>query len=88
MKLTYWYVVNLADKNSYSIRARTRREALAERALWGKEADRRFGPVTKCVVEYRDAFDLLSHCLGEGGVAAESRAQNAIQGSYDTDEES
>jgi hypothetical protein len=26
-----------------------------------------FGPVKKVSFEYRDAFDLMSECLGEGG---------------------
>lgn len=65
MKLTYWVCPCKDDHQCYGVRARTRREALAEREQLGVE---RFGKPVKMVVEYRDAFDLATQALGEGGL--------------------
>lgn len=65
MKLTYWVCVALNDTRAYSIRARTRREAKAQREADGPK---RYGRPQKVTVEYKDAFDLVCHALGEGGI--------------------
>lgn len=72
MKLTYWTAENLNDHNCYSIRARTKKEAKAIKAIKG-EGD--YGLVTKVVVEYKDGFDLMAQCLDEGGLLPEKIAQ-------------
>jgi hypothetical protein len=69
MKLTYWYARALDDSNCYSIRARTKKAALAIKANCEY-----YGPVTKIEVEYADGFDLLSLALGEGGLLEEDTA--------------
>jgi hypothetical protein len=66
MKLTYW-VAESIDNRAYSIRTRTRREAVAIR----NERPDRYGPVFKVLVEYRDALDLVQQALGEGGIEYE-----------------
>jgi hypothetical protein len=71
MKLTYWYAKLEDDANCYSIRERTKREAVAEKNLRGPE---RFGPVVKVEVEYASAFDLMKDCMSEGGLGEESQA--------------
>jgi hypothetical protein len=35
----------------------------------------------KVVVDYKDGFDLLDQCVGEGGLIEESQAQWAAEGS-------
>ena len=73
MKLTYWYARALDDSNCYSIRARTKKAALAIKANC-EEYNKYYGPVTKIEVEYADGFDLLSLALGEGGLLEEDTA--------------
>lgn len=68
MKLTYWYAARRDDSNCYSIRAKTKKEAVAERERRGEED---YGEVKKIEVYYTDAFDLLTQCLGEGGIGDE-----------------
>lgn len=63
MKVSYWYAQCLNDSQSYSIRCRTKKEALAAR----KGREKEFGPVIKVEVEYSDGFDLLTNCMGEHG---------------------
>jgi hypothetical protein len=63
MKLTYWYAECLRDSEVYSIRERTRKEALAQREERGTE---NYGPVTKVSIEYDDGFSLMQECMGEG----------------------
>jgi hypothetical protein len=63
MKLTYWVCENLYDRQSYNIRATTRREALRLKAM---DPDG-YGPVKKVTVEYDNGFELVNLCLGEGG---------------------
>jgi hypothetical protein len=67
MKLVYWCCASLRDSPAYSIRTRTRREATAERAKLGEHA-KDYGTPVKITVEYRDAFDLVTQALGEGGI--------------------
>ena len=66
MKLTYWCCACLDDHYVYSIRAKTRKEAL-RRKLEEDEGGESYGEPTKVTVEYRDGFELLSLCLEEGG---------------------
>jgi len=75
MKLTYWYAEHLYDSERYSIRARTRREALAMRAA---EPDT-FGPVLKVTIEYQDGFDLLAYCTSEAWGCEEANARKDAQ---------
>lgn len=76
MKLTYWYAECLDDADCYSIRTRTKREAVKLRAGYDVEPvnPERFGPVIKVFVEYRDGFDLLGKCTDEGKMWWESSA--------------
>jgi len=64
-KLTYWVAPINDDHPCYNIRTKTKREALALVEEYGAE---RFGKVQKCVVYYKDAFDLATHAMGEGGL--------------------
>ena len=64
-KLTYWVAPIKDDHRCYNIRTKTKREALALVEEYGAE---RFGKVQKVVVYYRDAFDLATHAMGEGGI--------------------
>ena len=64
-KLTYWVAPIKDDHSCYNIRTKTKRKALALVEEYGAE---RFGKVQKVVVYYRDAFDLASMAMGEGGL--------------------
>ena len=64
MRLVYWKCACLDDSDAYSIRERTRKKAVEIREQDGRE---RFGEPVKITVEYRDGFDLMRMCLGEGG---------------------
>ena len=65
MKLTYWVCENLKDRPCYSIRTKTRREAvyLSNHTSWPPGS---FGKPVKVTLEYADAFDLMRACLSEG----------------------
>lgn len=63
--LTYWVSECLDDAKAYSIRTKTKREALAERAL--RHDPHNYGDPVKVSVQYRDGFDLATQCLEEGG---------------------
>ena len=67
MKLTYWHIQHQSDSDCYSIRTRTKREALAFAEEHWNKSD--FDPksVHKVTVEYDSAFDLMDQCLSEGG---------------------
>lgn len=69
MKLTYWVAESIPNGPAYSIRTRTRREAVA----LSSQRPGHYGPVFKVVVEYRDALDLVDQALGEGGIEYERR---------------
>ena len=72
MKLTYWVADYLIDSACYSIRAKTRREVIAEVAAAYRPES--YSKPRKVVVEYRDAFDLLEQCCsGEDRIAADDR---------------
>jgi hypothetical protein len=62
MKLTYWVAPCLDDSPAYNIRAKTKRDCLAEREARGA---RSYGEPQKHVIEYDDAFDLMEQCLSE-----------------------
>ena len=64
MKLTYWVAECLNDSSCYSIRRKTKREVKEAVAEYRKG----YGPPHKIVVEYTDAFDLLTQCLSEGRI--------------------
>lgn len=64
-KLTYWVAPIKDDHSCYNIRTKTKREALALVEAYGSE---RFGKVQKSVVYYKDAFDLATMAMGEGGL--------------------
>ena len=61
MTLTYWYAACLDDSNVYSVRERTKKEAL--RVIAGRTGD--YGPVIKLSVRYKDGFDLMEKCSQE-----------------------
>ncbi len=63
-KFSYWHAQHLTDVPAYNVRAKTKREALALKREIGPQE---YGPVEKVTVEYRDTFDLIEKCLGEGG---------------------
>ena len=73
MRLTYWTATIIGDNPAYSIRARTKGEAVAERAYRSADFGEVYGPVMKVVVEYASGFDLLEQCLSEGGHDHEPR---------------
>lgn len=73
MKVTYWYAELKDDSNVYSIRTRTKREAVQ---LRNEEPDR-YRPVVKVVVEYATAFQLLEYLSGESAGYEEMVATEA-----------
>jgi hypothetical protein len=62
MKLSYWYAPRIDDSDAYSIRARTKKQALEDL----EDAYGQFGSVRKVTVEYQDGFDLMMQCMSEG----------------------
>jgi hypothetical protein len=75
-RLIYWCCAILDDSRSYNIRAKTKREAADQRQRFGAA---RFGPPTKIVIEYRDAFDLMIELTGEGASMLEQAAEDATE---------
>lgn len=67
-KLTYWICHCLDDSPAFSIRARTRGEAEAERKRkqWGLRPQ--YSCPMKVTVEYENPLHLLQMALGEGGI--------------------
>ena len=63
-KLTYWYCECIGDSDSYSIIAKTKKEAMEKRTQQG---ERHYEKPEKRVIDYRDAFDLFDWCTSEGG---------------------
>lgn len=57
MKLTYWYAGRIDDRDCYSIVAKTKKECLD---IVNKTTYGNFELPVKRVIEYKDAFDLLS----------------------------
>jgi hypothetical protein len=62
--LTYWYAECIGDSDAYSIVAKTKKEALAQREERG--TDSYMEPIKKTLF-YKDAFDLFNWATGEGG---------------------
>jgi hypothetical protein len=71
MKLVYWVAECLNDSHVYSIRERTRRACIEQLKKAGAfcASPPNYGTPHKVVVEYDSAFDLLTKCLSEGGIA-------------------
>lgn len=70
MTLTYWIAHCLTDSPAYSIRRKTKKEVQA--ALDQENIDKSsYSKPKKVVVEYESGFDLLTSCLGEGGLYEE-----------------
>jgi hypothetical protein len=69
MKLTYWVAQDESHMGSqcYNIRTKTKKECQAI-ANSHNEAGAKYGTPHKVVVEYADAFDLVSMAMGEGGI--------------------
>jgi|TARA_R110000744_G_scaffold293053_2_gene403463 hypothetical protein len=64
MKLTYWYSRCPNDSNCYSIREKTKREALAK-VQWAANGGERWAHPIKVTIEYDSAFDLMVQCMTE-----------------------
>lgn len=65
MKVVYWKCRSLTDSDSFSIRTRTKREALRTLQEMGKYSVDYSEPY-KVTIEYKDAFDLVIALRGEG----------------------
>ena len=73
MKTQYWYARILTDSDVYSIRTKSKKEAL--RLIKELEQDHhRFGPLVKVHVEGDSLFEILKEALGEGPMSAEFSA--------------
>lgn len=64
-KFTYWVCRQEHDAECYNLRARTKKEAAAQRARQHQPG--RFTVPFKVQVEYTDLFDLVDQLLSEGG---------------------
>lgn len=64
MKLTYWYSQCPDDSDVYSVRARTKREAIE--ATKDRYRPEDWATPVKVTIEYRDAHDLMEACSNEG----------------------
>jgi hypothetical protein len=64
MKLTFWYAKCLDDGDCYSIRERTKKEAVRQLEV---QSHSRFGAVEKVVIEYADGFELMDGASSESG---------------------
>jgi hypothetical protein len=64
MRLTFWYAKCLDDGDCYSIRERTKKEAVRQVE---RQDHSKFGAVEKIVIEYTDGFDLLDGVASENG---------------------
>ena len=64
--LTYWVARCERDSAAYSFRAKTKKECEKMLADYNDDpTDRRYGPVTKHTIKYKDGFDLMDICLSE-----------------------
>ncbi len=66
MKVTYWVCSQDFDSTAYNIRAKTKKQATLLRSQVHKSE--KYSKPFKVTIEYDDAFDLLTRCLGEGGI--------------------
>ena len=73
MKLTYWYCRNLWDDNKYSIRTKTKKEAVDQR---GSDHDGFAKPV-KVVVLFDNPLHLVKECMWDEVTTAETDAWRA-----------
>ncbi len=64
-KLTYWCVPIKTDNACYNIRAKTKRDALAQVKEYSHHE---WGEIEKVEVYYDDSFDLMCQAMGEGGL--------------------
>ena len=64
MKLTYWYCECHDDSDVYSVRVRTRKEAVAKLAEINDPPA--YHPPVKVSVEFSDSFDLMLRCSSAG----------------------
>ena len=62
-KLVYWVAPCLDDSSCYNIRAKTKKECIAQ--INQLDDPSSYGPIVKHVIEYKDSFDLMYWCLGE-----------------------
>lgn len=66
MTLTYWVAQCKNDSEAYNIRRKTKKEVVeAVAADWSPSS---YTKPKKVTVVYKDAFELLCDCLGEGGI--------------------
>jgi len=66
-RLVYWVCKCLTDSRTYNIRAKTKKQASAERFSKSQSGANEYAPPKKVVIEYEDAFELLQIALQEGG---------------------
>tara|TARA_Y100000296_G_scaffold16120_1_gene18883 strand:- start:421 stop:852 length:432 start_codon:yes stop_codon:yes gene_type:complete len=74
MKLTYWYAQCPDDSDHYSIRTKTRKEAMQKWKEYGWDEDLKDHPYhsiedykpRKVTIEYDSGFDLMIECLEDG----------------------
>ena len=83
MKLTYWKIASNDSEIFYSIRAKTKKEAIRQfkkqspedYIKWGEK----YAMVEKIVIEYNDAFDLVNQILCEGSADYYSEREYLIK---------
>lgn len=64
--MSYWYAQTLSDADVYSVRERTKKEAIAVlESLGFDDWKEEYAPPKKVTVEYSDGFDLLQKCSDE-----------------------
>ena len=63
MKLTYWYSQCPNDSDVYSVRARTKKQAILDIAQMEQPG---WPAPKKVTVQYHDAFSFLQECSSEG----------------------
>ena len=81
MRLHYWIADRLDDSRCYSIRAKTRKEVLAQlkeieaepfmdddEACYRTRWGAKYRLPHKVTIEYKDGFDLVNMALSEGGI--------------------
>mgnify|MGYP005824009185 FL=1 len=64
-KLTYWKCANINGDDCYSIRAKTKKAATAQREEDGPE---NYTKPFKVEIEYLSVFDLMEQSQGPGGL--------------------
>lgn len=67
MRLKYWVAPCLDDSSAYNRRAKTLQELLRDKDYIQDLADGRFGPPEEVILEYDNAFHLVTSLLSEGG---------------------